>query len=197
MKLLHLDTSITGENSISRQLTAHIVSTLIAQDKSLEITHHDLNREPVNYLSSASFTDENEKAHGAQYLQEFLDADILVIGAPMYNFSVPAQLRSWIDRIAVAGKTFRYTANGSEGLAGGKRVIIASVRGGYYNEESGLAALDHQENYLKTVFGFLGITDVEFIRAEGVATGADNKEKALNAAMSQIATLPSNKASAA
>jgi FMN-dependent NADH-azoreductase len=124
---------------------------------------------------------------GQAALQEFLDADIVVVGAPMYNFSIPSQLKAWIDRLAVAGKTFRYTEKGPEGLAGGKKVIVASSRGGFYGPDSQAAFLDHQESYLRGVFGFFGITDVTFIRAEGVALGAEQREKALDAAKIEIA----------
>jgi len=107
----------------------------------------------------------------------------------MYNFSIPSQLKAWIDRLAVAGKTFRYTENGPEGLAGGKKVIVASSRGGFYGPDSQAAFLDHQESYLRGVFGFFGITDVTFIRAEGVALGAEQREKAIDAAKSEIALI--------
>jgi FMN-dependent NADH-azoreductase len=106
----------------------------------------------------------------------------------MYNFGIPSQLKAWIDRIAVAGKTFRYGANGPEGLAGGKRVIIASSRGGMY--ASGPAAMmDFQESYLRTVFGFIGITDIEFVRAEGLNMGDEPKAQALQAARATIGSL--------
>ena len=127
-------------------------------------------------------------ALGNQMLEDFLAADIVVIGAPMYNFGIPSQLKAWIDRIAVAGKTFRYGANGPEGLAGGKRVIIASSRGGMY--ASGPAAvMDFQESYLRTVFGFIGITDIEFVRAEGLNMGDEPKAQALQAARATIGSL--------
>jgi FMN-dependent NADH-azoreductase len=116
-------------------------------------------------------------------------ADVVVVGAPMYNFAIPSQLKAWIDRLAVAGKTFRYTANGPQGLAGGKTVIIASSRGGFYGAETPIAFLDHQENYLQGLFGFLGITDVRFIRAEGLALGADQRANAMADARHEIAKL--------
>ena len=119
-------------------------------------------------------------------MEEFLAAEIVVVGAPMYNFSIPSQLKAWIDRLAVAGKTFRYTEKGPEGLAGGKKVIVASSRGGFYRPDTQAAFLDHQESYLRSVFGFFGITDVTFIRAEGVALGAEQRAKAIDAAKSEI-----------
>ena len=114
-------------------------------------------------------------------LDEFLAADIIVLGVPMYNFSLPSQLKAWIDRVAVAGKTFRYTADGPEGLAKGKKVIIVSTRGGHYSAGPA-AAMDHQESYLKTVLGFFGITDVEIVRAEGLNLSADSKVEAISEA---------------
>jgi FMN-dependent NADH-azoreductase len=135
-------------------------------------------------------------ALGNQMLEDFLAADIVVIGAPMYNFGIPSQLKAWIDRIAVAGKTFRYGANGPEGLAGGKRVIIASSRGGMY-VEGPFAAFDHQETYLRAVFGFIGVTDLTFVRAEGVAISPENKEQALKSAQSSIPSIVTKLAKAA
>jgi FMN-dependent NADH-azoreductase len=107
----------------------------------------------------------------------------------MYNFSVPSQLKAWIDRIAVAGKTFRYTANGPEGLAGEKKVIVASSRGGFYGPETPAASLDHQEGYLRAVFGFLGIKDVTFIRAEGIGLGEEQRARSIEAAKADIREL--------
>ena len=108
-------------------------------------------------------------------LDEFLAADTIVIGAPMYNFTLPTQLKAWIDRILVAGKTFRYTENGPEGLAGGKRVIIALARGGFYDAGSPAAALEHLESYLRGVFNFIGI-EPEFVAADGLAIGPEQRE---------------------
>ncbi|HKU80430.1 MAG TPA: NAD(P)H-dependent oxidoreductase, partial [Rhodanobacteraceae bacterium] len=112
--------------------------------------------------------------------------DIVVIGAPMYNFTIPTQLKTWIDRILTAGKTFRYTANGPEGLVGGKRVVIASARGGIYSEGPA-TTVDFQETYLKHVFGFIGIHDLEFVRAEGLNLGAEQRAAALAYAHDRIA----------
>lgn len=184
MKLLHIDSSITGDKSVSRRLSAAIVDRLTAENPDLEVTHYDLDSAPFAYLSSAAFADAAEQAAGEKAIADFQDADVLVVGAPMYNFSVPAQLKAWIDRIAISGKTFRYTANGPEGLSGGKRVIVASTRGGVYSGD--LSPLDHQESYLKTVFGFLGIDDVSFIRAEGVNISPENAAKAIDAAKAEI-----------
>ena len=115
----------------------------------------------------------------AKALDEFLAADIVVIGAPMYNFGVPSQLKAWIDCLAVAGKTFRYTETGVEGLAGGKRVIIASSRGGFYAGSSPMASLDHQEAYLTGFFGFIGVADIAFVRAEGVNVSPEQRQRGI------------------
>jgi len=111
----------------------------------------------------------------------------VVIGAPMYNFTVPSQLKAWIDRILVAGKTFRYTANGPEGLATGKRVIIALARGGIYSEGPA-AGFEHVETYLRGVFNFIGI-EPEFVVAEGVNISPEHKENAIAAALGETVRL--------
>ncbi len=119
---------------------------------------------------------------------EFLSADVVVIGAPMYNFAVPTQLKAWIDRLAQAGRTFRYTETGPVGLAGGRKVIVASSRGGIYT--AGLEALDHQEAYLRTILGFIGVTDIEFVRAEGLSMGPEHRERAVAEAHQQAKASP-------
>lgn len=189
MKLLHIDTSIMSDKSVSRGLTAEIVEHYKALNPALEITHYDLDAQPIAYLSSASFTDEKEQAEGERIMNDFLGADIVVIGAPMYNFGVPAQFKAWIDRIAVAGKTFKYTESGAEGLVKDTKVIIASSRGGVYSGE--LSFMDHQESYLKGVFGFLGLgeNDIQIIRAEGVNLGPEIAAEAIANAKAVIPAL--------
>lgn len=200
MNLLHVDSSILGQGSVSRDLTAAIVAAEAALHPGLAVTYRDLAAAPVAHLSGAHLAAAQgavpeapellaDIAAGQAMLAEFLAADILVVGAPMYNFGVPSQLKAWIDRLAVAGTTFRYTASGPEGLAGGKRVIVASSRGGVYGDGSAAAFLDHQESYLRGLFGFMGITDVTFIRAEGVALGAEARAKAIAAAKAEITAL--------
>ena len=185
MKLLHLDSSILGENSASRPLTAAIVARWQDAVPALKVTYRDLAASPLPHLSGGSLagTDAAEAAEAERVMQEFLDADVVVVGAPMYNFGIPSTLKAWIDRIAVAGKTFRYTENGPEGLAKGKKVIVVSTRGGHYSSGPA-AAMDHQESYLQAVFGFLGITDIEFVRAEGLNISADSKTAAISAGTS-------------
>ena len=198
MKLLHIDSSILGEGSVSRQLTAKLVSAAHAKHGGVQVTYRDLVAQPVGHLTGAhlaaaqgakleSATLQRDVAAGRSDLDTFLAADVIVIGAPMYNFGIPSQLKAWIDRIAVAGKTFRYTERGPEGLATGKKVFVVSTRGGFYGSETPAAFLDHQETYLRGVFGFLGITDIHFIRAEGLAVGGDHRTKALESAHVEIA----------
>lgn len=200
MKLLHVDSSIFGENSVSRVLSAEVVAAQRALHPGIEVTYRDLAADPLGRLTRIHFAGpkgvfpadpENARdlAAGQAALNEFLVADILVVGAPMYNFSIPSQLKAWIDRLAVPGKTFRYTKNGPEGLAGGKRVVVASSCGGFSGPETPLAFLDQQETYLRGVFGFLGITDVVFIRAEGVNVGPDQGAKSIEAARAEIGRL--------
>lgn len=179
MKLLHIDAGITGETSVSRQVSAAVVQAARDVIPALEVVRRDLDAQPIPHLGSRNLgTDE-----GAEVLQEFLDADVVVIGAPMYNFSIPSQLKAWFDRILVAGKTFSYTEQGPKGLAGGKKVIIASARGNLYAPGTPLAANDFHEPYLRAVFAFIGIDDLTIVRAEGVAFGPEQRQAALQAAL--------------
>lgn len=185
MKLLHIDSSVLGGNSASRNLSAAIVAHLRAEQPGIEVVHRDLAAQTLPHFTPVLAEGHPCVARNGEILDEFLAADVVVIGAPMYNFTIPSQLKAWIDRILTAGKTFRYTENGPEGLAGGKRVIIASSRGGIYSEGPA-AAVDFQETYLKHVFGFIGIRDVEFVRAEGLNLGAQQRDAALARAHRQI-----------
>jgi FMN-dependent NADH-azoreductase len=175
MTILHLDSSITGEHSVSRQISQAIVARLGAGD----VTYRDLAANPLPHLTLGADN---------QVMDEFLGADTVVIGAPMYNFSVSSQLKAWIDGIVVAGKTFRYGANGPEGLAGPKRVIIAVSRGSLYGAESPFAAAEHVESYLRAVFGFIGLSP-EFIIAEGIGLGPDARAAAIEKALGEAAAL--------
>ena len=199
MKLLHVDSSILGDNSVSRKISAGIVEALKAENPGVEVTYRDLGSAPIGHLSGAYLAGQSADVKHDQALQEDLDlggrtlaefqaADVVVIGVPMYNFAVPSQLKAWVDRVLVAGKTFRYTESGPEGLAGGKRVVLAVSRGGHYLDGQA-AAMEHQESWLKTVFGFMGISDVEVIRAEGVARGPEVREASLKAALDQAKAL--------
>ncbi|AWL95659.1 NAD(P)H-dependent oxidoreductase [Bradyrhizobium ottawaense] len=199
MKLLHLDSSVLGPHSVSRQVSTAIVDRLRQATPSLDITYRDLTQTPLAHLSGSHLAAAQgapapaelgpDLAASAAALDEFLAADIVVIGAPMYNFTIPSQLKAWIDRILVVGKTFKYGAAGPEGLAGGKRVIVAISRGGYYGVETPYAAGEHLETHLRWVFGFIGITNVEFIPADGIQVGPDHREKALAGALQAATSL--------
>lgn len=184
MKLLHLDASALGANSVTRELTAAIVARWQDEVKDLQVEYRDLDANPVAHLTGATLgaSDAEAAADAAKVMEQFLAADVIVIGAPMYNFSVPSTLKAWIDRIVVAGKTFRYTEAGPQGLAGGKRVIVASGRGGLHAGQP----TDFVEPYLRQVFGFLGISEVEFVRAEGVAYSPQHRTDAIAAARASI-----------
>ena len=185
MKLLHLDSSVLGTQSASRELTAAIVAAWQAVHPRGTVAYRDLAANPLPHLDGAALgkVDPVAAAEAEHVMQEFLAADVSVVGAPMYNFSIPSQLKAWIDRVAVAGRTFRYTADGPKGLVGGKKVIVASTRGGMH---SGTAA-DFVEPYLRQVFGFLGITDIEFVTAEGLAYSPEHRAEAMRAARASIA----------
>ncbi|MDR2327553.1 MAG: NAD(P)H-dependent oxidoreductase [Acidovorax sp.] len=185
MQLLHIDSSITGDNSASRKLTAQIVSAWKASHEGTQVDYLDLVTDAPNHFTAAAMAPRTgqtadlspeqvaENAVSERLVQQFLAADVVVIGAPFYNFTIPSQLKAWIDRLAQPGRTFRYTAAGPEGLAKGKTVIIASTRGGIYSTSAAAEAMEHQESYLKVVLGFFGITDVRFVRAEGLGMGPD------------------------
>jgi FMN-dependent NADH-azoreductase len=186
MKLLHLDASALGAHSVSRQLTAAIVAQWVRNHPGIEVDYHDLAARPIPHWMPVADASRDPDGLGQAVLADFLAADVIVIGAPMYNFGIPSQLKAWIDRIAVPGKTFRYTETGPEGLAGGKKVIVASTRGGIYSADAPAAVMDFQEPYLRTVFGFFGITDLEFVRAEGMGLGPEPKALAIERALQSI-----------
>lgn len=201
MKLLHIDSSILASNSVSRELTASIVREWTAAHPDTEVQYLDLAQSAPTHLSAESLgfrlpagselTDaqRRENAVSEALVSQFLAADVIVVGAPLYNFSVPSQLKAWIDRVAQVGRTFAYSENGPIGLAGNKTVFVAVSRGGVYSTTEAGQALEHQESYLKTVFGFFGIKDVRVVRAEGVAMGATARASAMQQASAEIAKL--------
>lgn len=201
MKLLHIDSSPLGSASVSRELSHKAVAEWAASHPETTVEYLDLALDAPAHLDMDSLgfklgidaaqltpAKAKENALSEQLVSQFLDADVLVIGAPMLNFTIPSQLKAWIDRIAQPGRTFRYTANGPEGLATGKTLIVISTRGSMY---AGLPreVMDHQESYLKTVFGFVGISDIRIVRAEGLGMGPEGKSKALAAAEDNIRAL--------
>jgi FMN-dependent NADH-azoreductase len=178
---LHIDASINGENSASRAISRSIVDQLTIERGGGDVVYRDLAAEPLPHLTLDAFADTG-------VLDEFLAADTVVIGAPMYNFTLPTQLKAWIDRIMVAGKTFRYTANGPEGLAKGKRVIVGLARGGFYDEGSPASALEHLESYLRGIFNFIGI-EPEFVAADGLNISPEQREQSIGQALGKSVRL--------
>ncbi|MFI6704232.1 FMN-dependent NADH-azoreductase [Streptomyces sp. NPDC050509] len=216
MKLLHIDSSISGAESASRQISAAVVARFKDEHPRLEVTYRDVAAEPLPHhseailklkaASAARITDPDpdsgsgtdldagartlgELSRLDEALEEFLAAEVVVIGAPMYNFGIPSQLKSWIDALAVFGKTFHYTQDGPEGLAGGKRVIVASSRGGEYVADTPTAPFDHQETYLTSFFAFLGVRNLEFVRAEGINYGPEQRKHAIDTALAEAIAL--------
>jgi FMN-dependent NADH-azoreductase len=198
MNILHLDSSILGAHSVSRQLTAEVVQQLRAFDASATVSYRDLVAEPVPVSDGALLSARSTPAaeRGAEQVAlvsradavvaELLAADVLVIGAPMYNFSIPSQLKAWIDLVSVAGVTFSYGPDGAEGLLKGKRAVIVATAGGKHaGQPSGRAHVD----YLRLLLAFLGVTDVQVITAEGLAMGPDVREPALASARGQVVEL--------
>jgi FMN-dependent NADH-azoreductase len=189
MRLLHLDSSVLGPHSVSRQVSAAIVDRLRQTTPGIDVSYRDLTQTPLAHLSGLHLAASQgaapeaslqpDLAAGQAMLEEFLAADIVVIGAPMYNFTIPSQLKAWIDRILVAGKTFKYGADGVQGLAGNKRIIVAISRGGFYGAGTPAAVGEHLETYLRWVFGFIGVTNPEFISADGIQVGPEHREKAV------------------
>lgn len=195
MKILHVDSSITGTRSVSRELTALIVAQLGGSDQH-EITYRDVVAEDLPHFTAVAAPSAHPLANAAPaldqaqqaqrdtsdaILKEFIEADTVVIGVPMYNFTLPSVLKAWIDRIVIPGTTFTYGPNGPEGLAGEKRVILAIARGGYYGEEAAFQSAEHAESLLRAALGFIGVKTIETVIAEGLSV-ADSREKAIASA---------------
>jgi len=198
MKLLHIDSSILGAHSASRQLSAEIVAEWRKGHPGTTVEYLDLAANPISHFGADAIAVKGiaqpeptaaqraENAVSEQLVSQFLASDVIVIGAPFYNFSIPTQLKAWIDRLAQPGRTFTYTDKGLQGLATGKTVIVASTRGGAYATSEGGQAMEHQESYLKVIFGFFGVTDVRIVRAEGLAMGEAPKAAAFRAARAEM-----------
>lgn len=195
MNILHIDSSIQGELSVSRKISKAVVSRLKEISPQSPVIYRDLATDPLPQISpqviaaTHAVDGATHAASEASALTEALDqvlgADVIVIGAPMYNFSIPTQLKTWLDAIAVPGKTFSYGPEGMRGLLGEKRVVVASARGGFYGPDSPAASAEHHETYLRAFFGFLGVTRFEVIRAEGVRIAPEIAERAIEAALTQ------------
>jgi FMN-dependent NADH-azoreductase len=184
MKLLHIDSSALGAHSVTRTLTAAAVAEAHKRFPDLIVEYRDLDADPISHFGGdvLSGADKEAGADGGRALQQFLDADLIVIGAPMYNFTIPSRLKAWIDRVMVAGKTFKYTESGPVGLAGDKRVLVAVGSGGVHAGKPS----DFVEPYLRTAFGFMGISNIEFVRAEGVALSPQHRDDAVRRALDEL-----------
>ena len=203
MQILRLDSSIQGDGSSSRALSQAVVSDLLKSRPDAISIYRDLIEEAIPHLDGPigagfrplAFTEfdavtRSEHARSDALVAELVASDIVVIGAPMYNFSIPSQLKAWLDRVIQPGKTFRYTETGPIGLVSGKKVVIISTRGGSYLVGP-LAPLDFQENYLKAALGFMGIKDVQFLRAENMSRGEDARRNSMENAVSAVSPLVS------
>ena len=203
MKILHIDSSITGARSVTRELSALIVKRLVG-DAQHQVTYRDVVAENLPHLTAVTAPSAHalskaapvldaiqqaQRANSDAILNEFLAADIIVIGVPMYNFSLPSELKAWIDRIIVPGTTFRKGDNGPEGLAAGKRVILAIARGAFYGAESAFFAAEHAESFLRVAFGFIGVKDLDVVLAEGLNIDEHTKGAAVASARDAIGQL--------
>ena len=198
MQILRIDSATTGDQSITRKLTGKLLDRFKTQNEGATVVERDLVAEPLAHIDPITTAairtppHTHEEAVQAAYpeqravLDEFLASDVVIVGAPMYNFTIPSQLKAWLDRLGVPGVTFKYSENGPEGLAGGRKVVMASARGGSYDNDS---MAENQESLLKTFFGFIGIDDVPIVRVENAGFGAEAIEKGLMAADEEIAKL--------
>jgi len=197
MKILQINSSARVEGANSTRLANTVTARLQAKNPGASVTVRDLAVTPHPVLDAAAlgalFTPADQRtpeqaarvALDDALIAEVQAHDVIVLGVPMYNFGVPVQLKTWLDAIARAGVTFRYTANGPEGLIQGKKVYVAFARGGIYR---GTPA-DSQTPYIQTILGFLGMTDVKYIYAEGLAMGPETADKAFAEAEAAIAAL--------
>jgi FMN-dependent NADH-azoreductase len=196
--ILVLNSSVAGEASVSRLLVADAVAELTQRDPGATVVFRDLAADPVPHLlpstvngvrAAAETPAEHEaRALSDKLIAEVRAADVIVVGAPMYNFSVPTTLRTWFDYVLRAGETFRYSEAGPEGLLTGKKVIVVESRGGLYSEGPA-QAVDFQEPYLRHLFGFVGITDVTFVRAEKIGYGPEARAQALADSRAELAKI--------
>ena len=200
MRLLHLDSSILGDHSVSRTLSRAVVDRFVTLRPTLEVHYRDLVHHPIGHLTGRYLAGQSDDVQhdqalqedlhlGGHVLQEFLDADIVVIGVAQYNFSIPSQLKAWIDRVSIAGKTFRYTDKGPIGLVGDKRVVLAIARGGFYGRGSPAASLEHTESYLRSILSFMGVKNPQVIAADGISIGPDQRKASIDQALTEIRSM--------
>ncbi len=195
-QLLVIRSSATGAASVTNRLIDGFLADLRGAAPDVAVVDHDLDADPLPHITSQTLAGigrpapETDAAKPTRALSDALIAeleasDVIVLGAPMYNFGIASTLKSWFDHVLRAGATFRYTANGPEGLLQGKRAIIVAARAGLYSEGAA-AMVDHQLPYLKTLLGFMGVTDVTTVLAEGLAGGADQAEQSIAAAAAAL-----------
>ena len=198
-KLLVVDSAATGASSISRRLTDELVADILARDPQAEVVRRDVGAQPIPHLTEETVgairTGEADNPDAAEALalsdrliEELRAADLIVIGAPMYNFGIPSTLKAWFDHVLRARVTFRYTEKGPEGLLTGKRVNVVESRAGLYSEGP-QAGQDSQEPHLRTLLAFMGITEVTFVRAEKLAFGPEAAQASLAGASGQLREL--------
>jgi FMN-dependent NADH-azoreductase len=197
--ILIVDSAATGDSSVSRRLTRAAAETLAARDPAASIVLRDVGSKPVPHLSAETVPAiragivESDAARDALALSDALidelkAADLIVIGAPMYNFGMPSTLKAWFDHVLRARITFRYTEAGPEGLLKGKKAIVVEARAGLYSEGPA-ASMDSQEPHIRTLLGFMGIDDIVFVRAEKLAFGPEAAEAAIAEALREIEDL--------
>ncbi|MCI2809105.1 FMN-dependent NADH-azoreductase [Eoetvoesiella caeni] len=201
MKLLHIDSSIREENSVTRSLSAELVEQWCKIYPGVAVDRLDLAIEAPNHFNNDSLgvkyglqdkpTERQrvENAISEKLLTQFLETDVIVMGVPLYNFTIPTQLKAWIDRLAQPGRTFKYVDGAAVGLAGGKTIIAAMARGSIYSTTEIGQAKEHQETYLKVMFGFFGITDLRFVRAEGISVSPDAMRAGVKNGHAEVAAL--------
>ena len=198
-KVLIIDSAATGEASVSRRLSSEFAEQLRRHQPVVRITRRDVGTAPIPHLTEATVgairgsPADSDEAQAAlelsdRLISELREADLIVIGAPMYNFGMPSTLKAWFDHVLRAGITFRYTAEGPEGLLKGKRAIVIESRAGLYSEGPA-AANDSQEPHLRTLLAFMGIDDIRFVRAEKLAFGPEAASGAIAEAAQTLAGL--------
>jgi FMN-dependent NADH-azoreductase len=193
--VLIVDSAATGDLSVSRKLTTEFAEQVQRRHPGARLVRRDVGREIIPHLTEATVsairslpnTPAGEATRGLsdQLIAELMAADVIVIGAPMYNFGMASTLKTWFDHVLRAGTTFRYTAEGPEGLVKGKRAIVIETRAGLYSEGPA-AVMDHQEPHIRTLLGFMGITDVSYVRAEKLAFGPEAASQAVAEAIAQL-----------
>ncbi|MBP6545864.1 MAG: FMN-dependent NADH-azoreductase [Phenylobacterium sp.] len=197
-QVLVLNSSLSGEASVSRLLVAETLAQIVARDPAATVVVRDLAQTEIPHLNpltvagvrATATTVAETKARDLsdQLIAELRAADTIVIGAPMYNFSIPSTLRTWFDHVLRAGETFSYSEAGPKGLLEGKRVIVVESRGGLYSEGPA-QAIDFQEPYLRQLLGFIGLTDVTFVQAEKIGYGPEARDAAIDGARARLAEI--------